>query len=104
VYTIVGLSAFWIEDAEPVYWIVDKSIMMLGGSYVPIALMPSYMQSIANFSPFGLTYLITHTAYPTWANDWWYLLGMQWAWIVILGLIMLVLFAKARRRVSVNGG
>src|SRR3990167_3806328 len=39
-YIIVGLLAFWIEDINPVFWVTDKAILILGGSYLPIALFP----------------------------------------------------------------
>lgn len=103
-YTVIGLLAFWIEDADPVYWIIDKAIMMLGGAYIPVALMPSYIQTFAVYSPFGSTYLITHTPYTTWAHDFAWLLGIQWMWIIVVGLTAMWLFSRAQRRVSINGG
>ena len=52
-YAIIGLLAFFIQDVRPVHWIVDKLIMMLGGSYLPISMFPGFMKVIAFVSPFG---------------------------------------------------
>lgn len=103
-YTIVGLLAFWIEDINPVFWIVDKAVMTLGGSYLPVALFPGFMYTIALWSPFGASQFITHTVYETWATEWMVKIGIQIFWVFISGAIMLTLFGRARRKVSVNGG
>jgi len=103
-YTIVGLLSFWIEDNKPVFWVVDKAIMILGGSYLPVALFPSLMYGIALWSPFGASQFMTHTVYSTWAGEWLLKTGIQFFWVVVTALITLLLFLKARKHVSVNGG
>lgn len=103
-YSLFGLLAFWVEDIRPILWLVDKSVMMLGGSYLPVALMPPLMYQIALFSPFGLANLATHTVYELWQASWFFLLGMQVIWVMVLGGCALWLFARARQKVSVNGG
>lgn len=104
VYAIVGLLSFWIEDIQPVYWIVDKAVMILGGSYLPIALFPDFMYKIALYSPFGASVFVTHTVYESWATVWYKLIGIQMAWILVLGLVIGLMFSKAVKNVSVNGG
>lgn len=103
-YTIVGLLSFWIEDINPVFWIVDKAVMMLGGSYLPVALFPAFMFKIALWSPFGASQFITHTVYETWRTNWYQLVGIQLFWIVLLGLVVYFMFESAKKKVSVNGG
>ena len=103
-YSIVGLLAFWIEDVNPVFWIVDKAVMILGGSYLPVALFPAFMFKIALYSPFGASQFVTHTVYETWQTNWYQLVGIQLFWIVLLGLIVYFMFEKAKQKVSVNGG
>lgn len=103
-YTIVGLLSFWIEDINPVFWIVDKVVMILGGSYLPVALFPAFMFKIALWSPFGASQFVTHTVYETWQTNWYQLVGIQLFWIVLLGLIVYFMFERAKQKVSVNGG
>lgn len=103
-YSIVGLLAFWIEEINPVFWMVDKAVMILGGSYLPVALFPVFMYKLALYSPFGASQFVTHTVYDTWASEWYLLIGIQAFWIVVLGLVMGIMFKKAREKVSVNGG
>jgi ABC-2 type transport system permease protein len=103
-YLIVGILAFWIEDINPVFWVVDKAVMILGGSYLPLALFPAFMQKVALYSPFGAVQFITHTVYVSWSSQWWIALAMQAFWIITLGIVLHVLFIAAREKVSVNGG
>jgi len=104
VYGIVGLFSFWMEDINPIFWIVDKFVMILGGSYLPIALFPAFLYKLAIYSPFGASTFISHVVYDSWATNWYKLMGMQLIWILVLGVFLIWLFRKARKKVSVNGG
>ncbi|MBP7133878.1 ABC-2 family transporter protein [Patescibacteria group bacterium] len=104
IYLIVGLLSFWIEDINPVFCMVDKAVMILGGSYLPVALFPPFLYKLALYSPFGASQFVTHTAYPTWQLEWAKLLGIQAIWSVVLIGIVGILFARAREKLSVNGG
>ncbi|MDO9399819.1 MAG: hypothetical protein Q7T79_04020 [bacterium] len=103
-YTIVGLLSFWVEDINPIFWIVDKTIMLLGGSYLPIALFPAFMLKIALYSPFGASQFVTHTVYKTWQTNWYQLIGIQLFWIILSGLIIYFIFKEAKKKISINGG
>jgi ABC-2 type transport system permease protein len=103
-YGTVGLLAFWIEDITPIFWIVDKSVMILGGSYLPVALFPSFMYKLSLYSPFGATQFITHTVSKTWQTNWYQLIGIQLLWIIFFTAIMYFMFEKAKKKISVNGG
>jgi ABC-2 type transport system permease protein len=103
-YSIVGLFAFWIEDINPLFWTIDKAVMILGGSYLPIALFPPFLYKLAVISPFGASQFISHSVYASWQTEWLMKLMIQSFWIVVLGIIMYFMFKKAREKVSVNGG
>lgn len=104
VYSVVGLLAFWIEDVNPVFWIVDKAVMILGGSYLPVALFPDYLYKIALYSPFGASQFVTHTVYESWQSNWYQLIGIQLFWIILFVLVVYFIFGAAKKKVSVNGG
>lgn len=104
IYGIVGLFSFWVEDINPIFWITDKFVMILGGSYLPVALFPSYLYKIAIYSPFGASMFVSHIVYDSWKIDWYKLMGIQIFWIIILGLFLIWLFKKSKEKVLVNGG
>jgi ABC-2 type transport system permease protein len=103
-YSIIGLLSFWIEDINPVFWIVSKAVMILGGSYLPIALFPPFLYKISLYSPFGASQFVTHTVYESWQTNWYQLVGIQLLWIILLGFVVYFMFKKAKQKVSVNGG
>jgi ABC-2 type transport system permease protein len=103
-YAIVGFMAFWIEDVNPIFWLVDKVVMVLGGSYLPVALFPPLLYKVAVWSPFGAASFITHTVNVSWQEKWSMLIGIQIMWISI-GLVVLFMINRyAHKRVSINGG
>jgi ABC-2 type transport system permease protein len=104
VYGCLGILAFWIQDVTPIFWIVDKFMMVLGGSYLPIAFFPPVMYQIAVWSPFGAMQFVTHTVYANWPSKAGWMLGMQCLWILIFALLLEILYRKAREKLSVNGG
>lgn len=103
-YLLIVLPALWIDDAEPLFWIVDKAILILGGSYIPIALLPQSVQMLANSTPFGAPMFATQMFNPTFADRWEFLFLIQLFWIVIMLLAVHMVFRKAQTRLSVNGG
>jgi len=104
IYAILGMASFWIIDAAPVLWIVDKFVMVLGGSYLPVAFFPKAMYNLARWSPFGGAQILSQMPYTTWRTDAWMLLTIQYSWILILGAVLIVMFKNARKKLSVNGG
>jgi len=92
IYTVVGLLAFWIEDINPIFWVVDKAVMILGGSYLPIALFPNTLYTVALWSPFGASQFISHTVHEAWAGEWMLKVGIQVLWVGVFGVITTLLF------------
>lgn len=103
-YILIVLPALWIDDAQPFFWIVDKAIMVLGGAYIPIALLPSSFQTFANLTPFGAPMFVTQMFNPNFIQNWFPLFAVQAFWIIILLLAISVVFNKAQLKLSINGG
>lgn len=104
VYIIVGLTAFWLQKSEPVFWIVDKSIIILGGAYIPVALLPNFIQLIAKYSPVGATMFVTYIFNPDFSSQFLNLFICQFIWIIILGTFVVLIFRRATEKLSINGG
>jgi ABC-2 type transport system permease protein len=49
---LIGLSAFWIQEVSPFYWVWEKLLFMFGGLMLPLAVYPQWMQTAAQFTPF----------------------------------------------------
>jgi ABC-2 type transport system permease protein len=50
--TAIGLSAAWLRDPLPLYWIFSKATMVFGGIMVPLSIYPEWFQRIAAVLPF----------------------------------------------------
>ena len=103
-YGIIGLMAFFIQDNRPIHWIVDKFVMILGGSYLPISMFPKILKIAAFYSPFGAINFATSTVYASWENEYLIRIGLQIAWIIIFGNLLFFVYNKTKKKAMVNGG
>jgi|GEM_PF-897258 len=103
-FLTVGLVAFWLNDSQSVFRIVDRMIMVFGGAFVPIALLPDGVQTVLRFSPLGIFAastqffnpgLVTHMV-PTIIS------GIVWS--ALLLLLCHWIWRRAEQRIEVNGG
>ena len=104
IYSLIGLLAFFIEDVRPIYWIVDKLVMVLGGSYLPISMFPRFMKIIAFISPLGAINFASSTVYESFNDEYMVRIGLQVLWIIIFGIILKYLYKKSREKAMINGG
>lgn len=104
IYTIIGLLAFFIQDVRPVHWIVDKFIMVLGGSYLPVSLFPVVMKWLAFLSPFGAINFATSTVYSSWNKECVIRILLQVGWIIIFTILLIYVYNKSREKAMINGG
>ena len=101
----IGVVAFWLGDVAPAYWIWQKLLFVLGGLMLPLPFYPEMFVRVALFTPFpallaGPASLATgaplmHVAVLTLALAFWAIVG----WTVAS-----VAFARAMKRLHVNGG
>jgi ABC-type uncharacterized transport system permease subunit len=103
-FLMVGLSAFWLNDAMPLYRIVDKMAAVFCGSFVPFALLPTVIQNIIIWSPFGI-YAAPQQIFnpgigaiivPTLIS------GLFWTAFMLL--FCAFVWRRVERRIEVNGG
>ena len=104
IYALIGLMAFFIQDIRPIHWIVDKFVMILGGSYLPISMFPPFMKMIAFASPFGAINFASSTVYESWNSEFIFRILMQVAWIIIVYIILNYVYKKSKEKAMINGG
>ncbi len=101
---IIGLFSFFIEDAQPFYWLYSKFILIVGTLF-PIEFFPKIVRPILNYSPifaicYGPAKLFVHF-------DMLYALqviGIQFIYLVVVYFICTLLYKKGVKKLNVNGG
>lgn len=102
---ILGLLAFWTEDARPYRWIYNKIIFIIGGMFFPLDIYPEAVRNVVQWLP--PAFLAYHPASvlvrPTAEGIATAVFGAL-AWIGVFALIGAFVWRAAVRRVEVNGG
>lgn len=104
IYTIIGLSSIWIEDARALNMVHDKFIMIFGGIYVPIGFFPTWFRSLGEALPAGATMFMGQMFYADFLHNVPRFLAMQTLWIGVLGFCLFKISRAADKRLTVNGG
>jgi ABC-2 type transport system permease protein len=102
---LLGLTAFWLGDIAPVYWIWQKLTFVLGGLLLPLTLYPDVVVSIARRTPFsamlaGPASFVLDRSFFSAGTLALALLG----WAAVALIIGTSTFHVIARRVQINGG
>ncbi len=100
----IGLAAFWLNDAKSVFRLFDKAIIVFGGGFVPVALLPQAVQTGVRFSPLGVYSAPTQLFNPKIATALPVYLLSAIVWVVILIFVCNAVWKRAQLRIEVNGG
>lgn len=100
----IGMFSFFIEDANPFYWIYSKFILILGTIF-PIEYFPNVIQGVLEFSPiyvvsYGPAKLFVDFSFDNALS----ILIAQIIYIIISYLLCLIIYKKGAKRLNVNGG
>ena len=102
----LGLITFWTTRVGPVFQLYIAAELLLSGRLVPMALMPEWVQDIANVLPFQWTFgfpieaLVGNLSTGELLSG----LAMQLLWIVIGAILVRIVWHFAIRRYSAVSG
>jgi len=101
----IALTAFWVEDCEPFFWIHNKLLLILGGVLIPLDFFPERLGWIARHSPMACVFYgpARLSVAFTWSSAG-ELLFQQVAWLALVGVMVALLYRSGVRQVNVNGG
>jgi ABC-2 type transport system permease protein len=96
---MIGAAAAWLGNITPLYWIVQKTMYVLGGLMLPLFFLPSWCQNFAWITPFpAILYLSGVAASEQTLLHWWQILAIQLAWLIIIFCLMVITFNRAEKR------
>lgn len=101
----IGLSAFWIHDCRPLYWVWQKCAFVLGGLLVPLELYPEWLRAIASASPFAaMLHGPGRLALAGDASDAFAVAARLVAWLAVAIALLGLVYHRAVRRLTMGGG
>lgn len=102
---LIACTAFWLEDSRPIYWIYEKVLFIFGGLLFPLALLPGWLQNIAQNLPTAyFLYFPSILAVDFSFSFFLTILCNQIMWILVLSLLTYVVVSLGYKKMSVNGG
>lgn len=101
----IGLTAFWVQDTQPLYWIFQKGVFVLGGLLVPLHLYPDWMRQAAIALPFSaLLYTPARVVFGTDASGYGLSLAQSLLWCALAALLLRFVHGRALRTLDLHGG
>jgi ABC-2 type transport system permease protein len=102
---IIGLSAFFIEDTSPLYWVWQKMAFVFGGLMFPLDMYPETVRSIANATPFpSLLYAPGRIAIGAELAFLWQTTLLLAGWLAVAIVSAHVAYKRALKALEINGG
>lgn len=101
----LALTAFWVEEARPFFFVYQKVLFILGGLLIPLDFYPGWVREVADLLPFSLVlYAPGKLALAFSWSLWTSVVLRQLAWALALGLVLRAVLHLGSRKVTISGG
>jgi ABC-2 type transport system permease protein len=105
IQALIGLAAFVTEDVTAFDWIYQKLVFILGGMLIPLDFFPDWLRNLSLALPFAYTMygparLFVEPDLVRFAT----ILAGQVIWIIVLGGLLSLAYARGLKWLTVNGG
>jgi len=103
---MLSMVAFWTLEIDGLTMLYVLVASFLSGALVPVAVFPGALRTVVEWLPFQATTYVPASIYvgSLTGSEAWRAIGLQLAWVVILGLAAALMWRRAMRRVVVQGG
>lgn len=101
----IGLSTLWMQDALPMFWLIQKAEYILGGLFFPLSFYPEWLQQIAFATPFGwINYGVARLIYNYSSVNAVETFIHILFWIIIMICVNMLFYRLLIRRITIHGG
>jgi len=106
IYTLLGFLAFILIEIWPFRFLLDETIRLLAGGFIPLAILPGLVRSIAYALPFRFLYsyplellfgIVDMSAF--FEN-----IFILVIWIIIFTILNIIIYKLAIRKAVIQGG
>lgn len=105
VAVLIGLTAFWIEEVMPAFWIYQKLLFTVGGLFLPLEMFPAWLRQVARWLPFQLVAYAPARAFVDFeAGFVLQAVAGQVISIVLLTASVALVWKRAQRHMVMHGG
>lgn len=106
IWLLVGLSGFWLVNAQGVSFLVAIVWSFLAGGSVPYWFLPAVLWRALEWLPFQATGFLPLSIYvgERSPQETVTAIGLQIGWIVVLSVLAAFVWSRAQRRIVVLGG
>jgi ABC-2 type transport system permease protein len=102
---LIGLTAFWIEDVTPVYWIYQKLLFTVGGMLVPLDFFPEWLRGVVDHLPFRLVVYAPAKMFVAFDfGAFCKTVAQDCIYVAIISFVLWAVWQAARRRMVIQGG
>ena len=102
--TTIAMLSFFIEDANPFFWLYSKVILILGTIF-PIEFFPTFLQPVFKYSPI---YVVSYGPSKLFVDFKWKscleIFIIQFIYILISIILSNLIYSKGVKKLNVNGG
>lgn len=99
---MIGLTSFWVENPDPVYWVTNRSAWIVNGMMIPVALLPQWAKSISTYYPLSISYVVGRAFEINFNHILTFVVLI--AWIILMLFLIKIIFKKAQEKVTIHGG
>ncbi|MCL2213649.1 MAG: ABC-2 family transporter protein [Treponema sp.] len=103
---ITGLLAFWTQATWYLSWYLGAGVTFFGGTVVPLWFYPRFLERLTVYLPFryisfeGINYYLGKAS----LENSMFSLCVSFSWVLLLFLIGQLIWIKAQRKITINGG
>jgi ABC-2 type transport system permease protein len=104
---LMGLVAFWTVETLGVQVIYTFATQFLGGALAPLVFFPPVLRGLADWLPFRAIASVPielYTGARSGIDGVATAIGLQLAWIVVLGVVALITWGRAKRVITIYRG
>lgn len=102
---LIGVSAFWLQEVSPFFWVWEKLLFMLGGLMLPLTVYPQWLQTVAYITPFPA--ILGERSALALNFNWINIISLASS-LIVWGILCLVslrlLYRKGLRILNIEGG
>lgn len=99
----IALVGFWLENPDPVNWILTKLSWIVNGTFVPVSIMPRIFRLIAAFFPLSMPFLIGRIFEMDTSFEILKFLVIQVCWLILTITTQKIIYNKGRKIISISG-